>query len=52
MLLPIVLKSNEKNERLQEEFYSAEGAVDLVLDDMKSYEGNMFLFNYDMIMVI
>jgi Putative transposase DNA-binding domain len=33
------LKSNEKNERLQEEFYSAEGAVDLVLDDMESYEG-------------
>ena len=33
------LKSNEKNERIQDEFYSAEGAIDLVLDDMESYEG-------------
>ena len=34
------LKTNEKNEKIQGEFYSIEGAIDLVLDDMKSYEGN------------
>ncbi|MFZ0446544.1 MAG: hypothetical protein WAM95_18335 [Bacillus sp. (in: firmicutes)] len=34
------LKTNEKNEKIQGEFYSIEGAIDLVLDDMNSYKGN------------
>lgn len=33
------LKSNEKNKKIQDDFYTAEGSVDLVLEDMNSYVG-------------
>ncbi|WP_102274399.1 hypothetical protein [Cytobacillus massiliigabonensis] len=33
------LKSNEKNKKNQGAFYTVEGAVDLILEEMNSYEG-------------
>ena len=39
------LKTNVKNEIIQGEFYPSEGAIDLVLDDMKSMKEIMLKLN-------